>query len=124
MHRTQMCSFEADPRGFVWATIDRGAHLEGTDAREALEMTWCVAGDQRTRVLVDMRLIRSETREAQQEFAGDYGAEVCSAVAILIGSPVSRVIGNFFLRLNNHQVPTKLFTNEDQAVAWLLANTP
>lgn len=124
MLQTRICSFELDPRGFVLATMDRGAELEGSDAREALEATWAVAGDQRTRVLVDMRLIRSETREAQQEFVSDYSATVCSAVAILIGSPVSRVIGNFFLRLNKHQVPTKLFNDADAAVSWLLTNDP
>lgn len=122
MMRTRICSFESDPRGFVRATMNRGAELEGCDAREALEATWKVAGEQRTRVLVDMRLVRSETREAQQEFVSDYSATVCSAVAILIGSPVSRVIGNFFLRLNKHQVPTKLFNDADAAVAWLVSN--
>ena len=122
MLRTRICSFELDPRGFVTATMNHGAELEGCDAREALEATWSVAGDRRTRVLVDMRLIRSESREAQQEFVGDYGATVCSAVAILIGSPVSRVIGNFFLRLNKHQVPTNLFNDADAAVDWLLTN--
>jgi len=124
MLQTRICSFESDPRGFVRATMSRGAELEGRDAREALESTWAVAGDQRTRVLVDMRLIRSETREAQQEFVSDYSATVCSAVGILIGSPVSRVIGNFFLRLNKHQVPTKLFNDGDAAVSWLLTNDP
>ncbi|MBW2464465.1 MAG: hypothetical protein JRH11_22645 [Deltaproteobacteria bacterium] len=122
MLRTRICSFESDPRGFVSATMSHGAEIEGCDAREALEVTWTAAGEQRTRVLVDMRLIRSETREAQQEFVSDYSATVCSAVAIVIGSPVSRVIGNFFLRLNKHQVPTKLFTDADAAVDWLLTN--
>jgi hypothetical protein len=42
------------------------------------------------------------------------------AFAILIDSSVSRVVGNFFLGINKPAVPTKLFTNEKEAVKWLI----
>ena len=42
-----------------------------------------------------------------------------TARALLVESPVTRVMANFFISINKPPVPTKLFTSEDQAVAWL-----
>ena len=34
-------------------------------------------------------------------------------------SPLTRAIGNFFLGLNKPLMPTRLFTSEEEALAWL-----
>jgi hypothetical protein len=44
---------------------------------------------------------------------------VFSATALIISSPLSRAIGNFFLGLNRTSMPTRLFTSEADALAWL-----
>ena len=41
------------------------------------------------------------------------------AIALLVGSPLSRVIGNFFVGLNRSTFPLRLFTSEEEAIAWL-----
>jgi hypothetical protein len=43
------------------------------------------------------------------------------ANAMLVGSVLSEMIGNFFINLNKPDAPTKLFTNESDAVNWLLS---
>lgn len=40
-------------------------------------------------------------------------------MALLIGSPVSRMIGNFFLGINRLRVPVRLFSDEAEALEWL-----
>ena len=89
------------------------------DAKENIAATFELAGRQ-IGVLVDMRGVRSQTREARQYFAGAEAEKVTRAVALLIGSPVSRVLANFYLRVRTPRIPTALFTDEEQAVAWLL----
>jgi hypothetical protein len=121
MQRTRICSFELDPRGFVHARLDPQAYMQLEDAREALEMTWKVAGERRRPVLVDMTHLRGESRAARQYFVSEEAVEKYSAVAIVVGSPVSRVIGSFFLRLGDHKAPTKLFGDEQTAVRWVVA---
>ena len=93
------------------------------DARQALALTFEVAGRQRRPVLVDLRGIRSQTRGARQYFASEEVAKRLAAVGLLIASPVSKVLGNFFLRLQEQPVPTELFHDEEAAVDWLLAFT-
>ena len=41
------------------------------------------------------------------------------AMAILVSSPVSRAVANFFISLARPRFPTRLFTDDDAALAWL-----
>jgi hypothetical protein len=45
-------------------------------------------------------------------------------VALLVGSPVTRVIGNFFIGLNKPRWPVRLFRSESDALAWLGGHQP
>jgi hypothetical protein len=58
-------------------------------------------------------------RAAREYYAGTELAAVVSAAALLISSPVGRVIGTFFLRIAHSATPIRLFTNEQEALAWL-----
>jgi hypothetical protein len=93
------------------------------DAQENVAAIYELGERTRSLVLVDMRGVRSQTREARAYFAGAAAVQATLAVALLIGSPVSRVLASFFLRLNPHRVPTALFTDETKAIKWLLAQT-
>ena len=103
------------------ATVEKGAEMTVEDAREALAATERVALGRRLPVLVDLRGIKAQTREARQYFVSEEATRVSASVALLVGSPVSRVVGNFFLRLNVQRTPTQLFTSEEDAIAWLEA---
>ncbi len=117
---TRCCSFVLDPRGFVRATMTAGAQMDLADAQEAIAATGRVFGGGRGPVLVDSRGLKSQTRAARDHFVSEEAAKVSSAVALLVESPVSRMIGNFFLRQNAHRTPTRLFTLESAAIEWLL----
>ncbi len=121
---TATCTFRRDDRGFVHAVMRTGCEMVLADAQENVAMTYEVAGRQRTRVLVDMRGVRSQSRDARQYFGGDEAEKVLTAVALLIGSPVSRVLANFFLRLSPQRIPTALFTDDTSAVTWLGEQVP
>src|SRR4051812_492651 len=69
--------------------------------------------------LMDIRRVRSLSRDARAYFATREAAEVFAATALLISSPLSRAVGNFFLGLNKPSMPTRLFTSEADALAWL-----
>lgn len=117
--RTRICSFELDPRGFVCARLDAGAVMHLEDARECVAEMWQAAKQRRRPVLVDMSELGGEDRAAREYFVSDEAVAKYAAVAILVRSPVSRVIGTFFLRLARHKAPTRLFTSEAEAVHWL-----
>jgi hypothetical protein len=122
MERTRICSFTLDDRGFVRARLDAGAVMQLDDAVEAVDMTWRVAGEQRRPVLVDTSRVAGESRDARAYFVSDEAVTKYSAVAILVSSPVSRVIATFFLRLSQHKVPTQMFSDEGEAERWLIGH--
>jgi hypothetical protein len=70
-------------------------------------------------LLIDSRLIKSITKEARDNFSIKNRATNINCFAIIIGSPLSRIIGNFFMGLNKPSVPAKLFNNEQDAIVWL-----
>ena len=58
--------------------------------------------------------------KARAYFAGsEEVSRVISRAALIVETPVSRVIGNIFVGLNKPNMPVKLFTDEEKAVAWL-----
>jgi hypothetical protein len=96
--------------------------MELEDAREAVRATFALAGERRLPVLVDLRGIRSQSRPARDYLSSNEMQAMFASVALLIASPVSQVIGTFFLRLRQQPVPTRLFVDEQQAVDWLLGD--
>lgn len=113
--------------GSIWLDSDGIVHvkfrphvqvgLEG--AREYMRAISVLCGGKVSPVLVNMTEVMSMDREARLYFAGEETAQVESAAALLIGSPLTRAIGNFFMGLNKPLIPTRLFTSEVEALAWL-----
>jgi hypothetical protein len=68
--------------------------------------------------LADLRYVRSVNREARAIYRNDQNNNA-AAVAILVESPLSRVIGNFFIGLSRLDMPARLFTSESAAREWL-----
>lgn len=70
-------------------------------------------------LLCDLTNVVKMTQECRQHFAGPEHAETFSKAALIVTSPISRIIGNFFLGLNKPLKPTKLFTNREDGLKWL-----
>jgi len=105
----------------VWGELF-AKQLTEEDAKENIDAQESVRDGMnrvKTRVLIDMTEVTEITKEARDYFANERMASIQRATALLIGSPVSRVIGNFFMGLNKPISPTRLFTNPHKAIQWL-----
>ncbi len=89
---------------------------ENIDAQERIRDS---LKKKKTRVLIDMTSVTEISKEARDYFANERTASIQRATALLIGSPVSMVIGNFFMGLNKPVSPTRLFTDPHKAIQWL-----
>ncbi len=70
-------------------------------------------------MLSDIKFVRTVSKEARDFMASEEGCEGVLAAAILVDSPITRMIGNFFMSINKPLVPTKIFTDEAEAIKWL-----
>jgi hypothetical protein len=105
--------------GIVRTKVKPEAEISVNDAMENTEVVTSFYVDKKYPILIDSRNIKSMTREAREHFSARGRDPKTSAFGIIIKSPISRVVGNFFLGLNKPAVPTKLFDNEKDAVEWL-----
>jgi hypothetical protein len=116
--RSQSISLGDD--GIVRARMNPGVfHIELADAQEVIRAMSALCGGVRRPVLVDLRELRSMTRECRTYFAGPETAAIQAAAGLLVVSPVARALGNFFMGLNKPLVPTRLFTSEPETLVWL-----
>ena len=58
-------------------------------------------------------------RETRDYYSSQEGLVATKALALLVESPVSKIMANFFIYFSKPAIPTQLFTSEDEAVAWL-----
>ena len=105
--------------GLVQAVTLPGTQEELKDAQDNLAVIAGFASDKKRPVLIDMRAMTRIEREARIYYATGGGRLVVTAVALLISSPVSRVIANFAIAVTPPPVPMRLFTSEAEAVVWL-----
>ncbi len=70
-------------------------------------------------VLADSRQVTYHSKEVREFYASREMGDHISAMAVLVESFATKLIGNFFIRVNKPHFPTKLFTDEKEAIAWL-----
>lgn len=90
--------------------------ITGDLARAVTKRIAAIRGDSTVALLVDIDRTRGLDRESRQIFQNAGGFR---AIALLVSSPVSRVIANLFIGLNKPATPIRLFTAEDDAIEWL-----
>ena len=105
------------PDGVVHLTWASQVEIGLEDAIEAIQAMTELTGGRRTPLLVDPRGNRAVARSARRELAGC--DSLASAVALIVGSPLSRMMGEFFLTVNKPRFPMRLFGDEGSAVTWL-----
>jgi hypothetical protein len=96
-----------------------GSEHRRADAEEVVEVGWRLGNARRLRILVDGRRVKSVDREARIYYVGPVSTARGIATALVIASPLSRVVGNVYLSVNTPLTPTRLFTGEDEALTWL-----
>ena len=89
------------------------------DAKKHAEDCLVFTNGEKRPYLSDVRKVKKTTREARLVFASEVSAQACKAVALIIGSGISKIMGNIFMKFNKPLYPTKIFTNEEQAKKWL-----
>jgi hypothetical protein len=66
----------------------------------------------------DITQVKQTTKEARDYLAVE-GNALISASAILVSSPMLKMMANFFIMVNKPKNPTRMFTDKEEALAWL-----
>jgi hypothetical protein len=106
-----------DGQNVVRLTWAPGVRIDERLATAAMAMVDELNAGQQRPLLVMMAEIAELTRGARQVFTYRCSA---SRIALLGASAVDRMLANFFSGVSRAPVPTRFFTSEPAAMAWLL----
>ncbi len=104
--------------GVALHVIRPGARLELVDAQHNFTAMVEMTGHQRVPLVADLSQMAAASREVRQYNSGADAATAVTALAMIVGSPVSRMIGNFYMSLYRPAFPARLFSDAAQAVQW------
>ena len=107
-----------DDEGFARMETRDDAQVTIEDAREVIRASETLIQGKQRPVLSDITKLRSISREARS-ITSRTAVERYTAAAIVVGSPISRAIGNFFIGLHKPAIPTRLFSSVEEGLAWL-----
>ena len=107
--------------GLLYAVSEKGSKLTFETAKGHTKALEQLTKGKKYPLLVDLKEMHSASKEARDYLSRDQESiGKIQAVALLIQSPVSRIIGTFFLGLNKPlSLPVKMFTDKEKAQEWL-----
>jgi hypothetical protein len=108
---------EAD--GTLVLRFHGGSRLDAALTSEVMRAHVEVAGGRPRPVLADVRGLVSVDRASRQLAASPDVTAATACMAIIVGNPVTRTLGNFFIRVTTPSYPTRLFADERLARQWL-----
>lgn len=110
------------PDGIVQIVWEPRSTMGLEDAIAAADAVTKLTGRRQNPLLVDMHDGGQQDRAARMEFVRR--GDLVSAVALIVSTPLSRMMGNFFVTVNKPTMPTRLFDDEVTALAWLQEFAP
>jgi len=111
-----------DDNGIIRYTVLEGVVERIENAREMISAIRSITGNEKHHTLIDIRGLKSTDKETRDYYASKEVFEAANggACAILVGSPITAVIGNMFIRVNTPLYKVKLFHSVEKASDWLL----
>ena len=97
-----------------------GLFLDAPEMEAMLKEAVAFTGGEKYYALVDMTRHVDSTAEARNYYAASEYARYRYADALVIESLATRLVINFYLSINKPPVPSKMFTDKEDAMKWLL----
>ena len=119
MIRTSVADVFTEQDGTVVLRFLSGSNVTAEATREVMRAQISAARGGKRPTLADLRGIASNERESRELAAGPEIGAVTSRMAMVVGNPVNRIFGNFFLRVTRPGYPARIFTDEVSARRWL-----
>ena len=113
-------SWEDSKKDIIVMTFLRTDHHTLEDAKAVVDAHHRLCEGKKTGVLADItRTATGADGEARRYYVSEEASVMKKGMAMLVKSPLQRMLGNIFFRMNSPPYPSKLFTNRGKALRWL-----
>jgi hypothetical protein len=110
--------------GIIRIHINAGCEIELTDAIFIVEAMEKLGGGKKYPILIDAGEFSSVDQEARIFSASAESNIYTVADAIAYCNLAQKLLANFYLKHNKPLVPTQVFSNKREAIAWLKTFVP
>ena len=117
-YETKLSTMWLDESGILCSVFKKGTIISMKNLVDSFEYTKKLAKGKKLFLLADLTDISVPNKEVR-DFAAVETPKFVSAYAIITNSPLSNLLANMYLMLTKPPYPTKMFTNEKEAKAWL-----
>lgn len=69
--------------------------------------------------VADISSIKHVDKKTRQYVSSPQAGEDLTALAVIINNPVTRMMGNFFVKFHQPEYPFRFFTNVEEATEWI-----
>ena len=100
--------------------VKEGDFIEVADIEKIHETNLSLSNQEPFCVLLDTSQGHFNVSPEANKLLASYAyAKTRMAAAIIVKTLATKLAGNFFIRFNKPPTPTKVFTNEEEALVWL-----
>lgn len=110
--------YEYDGKGLLIVTLTDDLELDLEDIKEQRAVALSLHKGQ-PHVVLAIAGARTSATEAARKYASSNIPQGRVAEAVIIKSLSVRLLGNFYLKFHKPGVPTKMFTDREEAIKWL-----
>ena len=118
---TESATVRVITHGIIENIINDYCTLERENVLEIKEVNKKLSKGKPYAVLVDSGMYTTISTEARELLASKEFAEITIAKALLVRSLGHRIVGQFYIRINKPFIPTKIFSDREEAIKWLSA---
>lgn len=99
--------------------IKADEEFELADFLELMEAAKEIGNGKKFKNLIKVGIHTLPSREAREMSSSTEGSEFKLADAFVIHSVAQKIIGNFMMNIQKPAIPTRIFTDENEALIWL-----
>ena len=100
-------------------TYKKGLKITLPIAKEIVIMRLIFTNNTDLPALILNQGVISMDKEARDFLSSKEGIKGLKAGAIVLDSPFSSFLGNFFIKISKPKIPAKIFSNKEDALKWL-----
>lgn len=100
-------------------TYKKDLHIDLDIAKQIVQCRLAFTRGKKMPSLIISQGVVSMDKPAREYLASNEAVEGLAASAIIVNSPFSSLLGNFFLKVNKTKIPVKIFSDIPKAEKWL-----
>jgi len=92
-------------------------------AQDATIFRMQITGGKKIPAIADISSVKHVDKEARIFFSSKEAGKDLLALAVVLNNPVTRMMGNFFVKFYRPEYPFRFFTNSTEATEWIVSFT-